>query len=119
MAVIKVPKPPKSAFDPNRPANTLLLNQIAHLHEAEKKLPSRYRSEIYINAIKTEGEAAEYIRKVTEAIHAAHDDAVKRRARAARKGKGVIEIAAVADERAERKRAPAKKKSSKKTRPKK
>ena len=107
MTVIKVPRPPKSAFDPNRAVNALLKNQMEHLFEAEKKLPSKYRSEIYVNAIKTEGEAAEYIRTVTEAIHAAHGDAAARRARPVRKRKDVIEIAAVADEGAERKRKSA------------
>jgi hypothetical protein len=117
MMLIKVPRPPKSAFDPSRPVNALLKNQIEHLYDAERKLPLRYRSQIYINAIKTEGEAAEYIRAVTEAIHAAHEDAAARRAKPVRKRKGVIEIAAVADERAERKRASAKKaKSAKRAR---
>ena len=36
------------------------------MHTAEKRLPLRYRTEIYINAIKTEGEAARYIREVTQ-----------------------------------------------------
>jgi hypothetical protein len=110
MTLIKVPRPPRSAYDPGRPLNALLKNQVEHLYEAERKLPSRYRSQIYINAIKTEGEAAEYIRAVTEAILAAHEDAAARRAKPARKRKGVIEIAPVADERAERKLASAKKK---------
>jgi len=110
MTVIKVPKAPQSAYDPNRPLSTLLKMQIEHSHEAEKRLPTRYRSEIYVNAIKTEGEAANYIRAVTEAIHEAHADA--ERARRAPKRKRRIEIAAVADERAGRKRAIQKKRRS-------
>jgi hypothetical protein len=97
---------------------SLLKAQVEHLREAESKLPLRYRHEIdtYIKAIKTEGEAAAYIRKVTEAIHDAHADA--ERARRAPKRKRVIEIAAVADERADRqpksarKRRPTKSKKS-------
>jgi hypothetical protein len=104
MPPISVPRPPKSAFDPNRPVSALLKAQIEYLHVAERRLPLRYHSEIYINAIKSEGEAAEYIRAVTEAIHQAHADAAVRRAQPA-KGRGVIEIAAVADERPERRRA--------------
>jgi hypothetical protein len=104
MTLIKVPKPPRNAYDPNRPMNTLLEWQVEHLHEAEKRLPVHHQTRIYTNAIKTEGEAADYIRQVTEAIHAAHEEAAARRARPARKRKGVIEIAAVADERAERAR---------------
>ena len=119
MVLIKVPRPPKSAFNPNRPVNTLLKTQIDFLHKAERRLPQRYHSEIYPNAIQTEGEASRYIRKVTEAIQHAHlDAAAARRARPARRRRGVIEIAAVADERAERKRArPVKKRADKKSKP--
>jgi hypothetical protein len=102
MTVIKVPRPPQSAYDTSRPVSSLLKMQVEHLFEAEKRLPSRYRSEIYINAIKTEAEAANYIRAVTEAIHEAHADA--ERVRRSPKPKRGLEIAAVADERAERKR---------------
>ena len=95
MEVIHVPRPSKEAMDPDRPANALLLAQVSHLQHAERQLPLRYRSEIYTHAIKTEGEAASYIREVTEAIHQAHADAAKRRAKPARK-RG-LEIAAVAE----------------------
>ena len=111
MVLIRVPRP-KDAYNPDRPMGSLLKAQVEHLREAESKLPLRYRHEIdtYIKAIKTEGEAATYIRKITEAIHDAHADA--ERARRASKRKRVIEIAAVADERAERQQ-----KSSRKRRP--
>jgi len=69
MAVIKVPQPPKSAFNKNRPVSALLKHQILHLHEAEKRFPPAQHSGIYINAIKTEGEAAAYIQKVTVRLH--------------------------------------------------
>jgi len=91
MAVIHVPRPNvKSAKDPYRPVNALLKAQVRHLHEAERNLPLRHRTDIYINAIKTEGEAAEYIRQVTTAIHSAH-------AAAAKRGRGIA-IAAAAEE---------------------
>lgn len=80
MNVIPVPRPSKNAMNPDRPANALLLAQIQHLREAERELPLRYRSEIYVKAIKTEREASAYIREVTEAIHKAHDDAAAERA---------------------------------------
>jgi len=80
MEVIHVPRPSKKAMDPDRPANGLLLAQVLHLQHAEKQLPIRYRSEIYAHTIKTEGEAARYIREVTEAIRQAHADAAKWRA---------------------------------------
>jgi len=72
VTLIKVPKPPQSAIDPSRPINALLRNQILHLQEAEFRLPVRMQTNIYINAIKTEGEAADYIRRVTAALHHAH-----------------------------------------------
>ncbi len=97
MEVIHVPRPSKKAMNPERPANALLLSQVSHLQHAERRLPLRYRTKIYTHAIETEGEAAEYIREVTEAIHQAHADAAKRRARHARRP--VIEIAAAAEQR--------------------
>ena len=71
MTVIKVPKPPKSAFNKDRPVSALLKNQILHLHEAELRFPARDQTNIYINNIKTEGQAAQYIRQVTAILHPA------------------------------------------------
>jgi hypothetical protein len=110
MTLIHVPRPdPKSTMDPDRPVNALLKAQIQHLHAAENNLPLRQQTDIYINAIKTEGEAAEYIRQVTTAIHEAHEAAAARRRRG-------IAIAAAAEKTA-RKATSArseKKKSNKK-----
>ena len=86
MAVIPVPKPSQKSINPNRPVNCLLRAQVEHLQHAERRLPLRYRSSVYIHAIRTEGEAARYIREVTEAIHQAHVDAAAQRAKAARGG---------------------------------
>src|SRR5271165_6951131 len=69
MAVIKVPKPQEGSFNKNRPVSALLKNQILHLHEVERKFPPSQHSGIYINAIKTEGDAAAYIEKVTARLH--------------------------------------------------
>jgi hypothetical protein len=104
MPVIPVPRP-KSTVDPNRPANALLMTQVHHLQHAERRLPLRYRSEIYIHAIRTEGEAAEYIREVTEAIHRAHADAEKKRAKA-RKGLQLAASAARPARKTSKKKAP-------------
>jgi uncharacterized protein YdbL (DUF1318 family) len=82
MALIRIPRP-ENAWNPNRPANALLQSQILHLHEAELKLPVRQQTDIYIKAIKTEGKAADYVRQVTEAIHAAHQAAAAKRGRSA------------------------------------
>ncbi|HXJ87870.1 MAG TPA: hypothetical protein VMS18_13695 [Candidatus Binatia bacterium] len=112
MVLIHVPRP-KDAYNPDRPMGSLLKAQIEHLREAESKLPLRYRLEIetYVKAVRTEGEAASYIRAVTDAIHRAHEDARSARAPKKRAGerKRVIEIAAVADERAEREQKNARK----------
>lgn len=81
MAVILIPRPSKKSYDPERDANALLLSQVGHLQHAENRLPPRYRSRIYTHAIRTEGEAARYIREVTEAIHKAHADARAERAK--------------------------------------
>jgi len=97
MALISVPKPPKSAYNPDRPATSLLKAHVEHMREAESKLPIKYRSDFYAKAVRTEGEAAEYIRDVTEAIHEAHADAEKRRT--TRQKKRRFEIAAAAEER--------------------
>ncbi|MBZ5679731.1 MAG: hypothetical protein LAO24_06475 [Acidobacteriia bacterium] len=72
MVLIPVQKPPKSAANPDRAVNTLLRNQILHLQEAEFRLPLKLQTNVYVNAIKTEGEAADYIRRVTKALHKAH-----------------------------------------------
>ncbi|HEX4424032.1 MAG TPA: hypothetical protein VH079_01440 [Terriglobales bacterium] len=69
MTVIKVPQPPKSAFNKNRPVSALLKNQMEHMQTAEFRLPARQQTNIYINKIRTEGEAAEYIRQVTAILH--------------------------------------------------
>lgn len=117
MTVIRVPVPAKNSFNPDRPVSGLLKAQILHLQDAEKRLPLDLRSNIYINAIETEGEAAEYIRQVTEAVHEAHAQAAQRRAKRRRGARPSIEIAAAADEPSVRK--PKKKVARKKPAPKK
>jgi len=72
MAVIQVPRPPKEAMNPDRPVSTLLRAQLLHFHAVEKNLPTRLRTKTYVHAIKTEREAADYIRQVTEAVFKAH-----------------------------------------------
>jgi hypothetical protein len=119
MALISVPKPPKNAYDPDRPMGSLLKSQVDHMREAESKLPLRYRNEIgtYVKAVRTEGEAARYIHAVTRAIRLAHEDAERDRQapRPVPIAKPVIEIAAVADESAERKQKRARKRPTSKS----
>jgi hypothetical protein len=78
MAVIKVPAAPKSAMNQDRPVSALLKSQILHLQEAEFRLPAQYQTNIYIHSIQTEGDAGEYIRQVTQAIHDAHAARIRR-----------------------------------------
>jgi hypothetical protein len=84
MTVIRVPRPSRKSMNPDRDANALLLAQVEHLQHAERRLPLRYRTTIYTHAIRTEGEAARYIREVTEAIHTAHADADANRSKGKR-----------------------------------
>jgi hypothetical protein len=95
MALIHVPRPPKSAYNPNRKASALLRNQVEHMHLAERRLPERYRTKIYVNAIRTEGEVAEYIGLVTVAIARAHQDAEKKRAKTRARAETSMKIAAI------------------------
>lgn len=57
MADIKVPKPPKSAFNPNRPASDLLKNQVAHLEWAVRHAGER-RAGYRVKPVKTEADAS-------------------------------------------------------------
>ena len=97
MVVVRIPKVPKSAIDPNRPVNALLLAQVMHLRDAERTLPVKYHTDIYVNAIRTESEASEYIAAVTEAIHKAHSEAAAKRAHKMPRRQRVVEIAAAAE----------------------
>ena len=101
MAIIHVPRPPASAYDPNRKASDLLLAQVEHMHIAERRLPERYRSQVYVNAIETEGEVADYIGRVTQAVARAHQDARKNRTRSRLRPGIVLKIAASAQTKAE------------------
>src|SRR5579872_4692397 len=102
MNPIDVPKP-KGVRNPGRPAGTLLLAQVHHLHEAEKSLPPKYHSGIFYKAVATEDDAARYIGAVTKAIHKAHDDATKERARRAAARTRGLEVVAAPDQGTSRK----------------
>jgi hypothetical protein len=69
--VIKVPKPSRAAYNPNRrlEKNLLIKAQVEHFREAELSLPDDLRTGIDIADVKTEGQASHYIRLVTRAIH--------------------------------------------------
>src|SRR5450432_1060617 len=110
MAIIKVPVAPSSSMNQDRVVSGLLKSQILHLQEAELRLPAKYQTNIYIHSIRTERDAREYIRQVTEAMHSDH--ASRLRLIKKRKPAPIFEIAAAAAEPRDTrtKKAPAKKK---------
>jgi hypothetical protein len=105
MTVIRVRKPPASAMNPDRPVPSLLKTQIAHLQEAEFRLP-RQQTNICINKIKTEGQATEYIRQVKRL----HPEGASRKVSQKAKGKvrpaATFTIAAMGDGKRAKKAMP-------------
>jgi hypothetical protein len=69
--VVVVPRAARGAYNPDRPLskNTLLLHQVRHFQEVEKKLPKSQRTGHDPKRILTEGHAAEYLRKMTALLH--------------------------------------------------
>ncbi len=69
--VVRVPKPGRGAYNPNRSLdkNLLIKNQVEHFYEADKNLPLEFQTGIDIATIRTEGQASAYVRRVTEALH--------------------------------------------------
>ncbi|PYT07493.1 MAG: hypothetical protein DMF60_06965 [Acidobacteria bacterium] len=62
--VISIPKPPASAFNKHRPVSELLWMQVEHLAAVVKKDIDDER-----RAIRTEGEASDFIKKYTALLH--------------------------------------------------
>jgi hypothetical protein len=69
--LVHVPKPSRKAYNPNRPLerNLLIKSQVEHFAEADRHLPPEYQTGIDVSTVKTEGQAAEYVKQVTAAIH--------------------------------------------------
>lgn len=66
MAVIKVPKTPKSAFNPARKPSSLIRAQIEHLEAAAKAVAPQ--AALARSRPGTEGQAAAYIASLTAAV---------------------------------------------------
>ena len=67
---IRVPVPPASAFNKNRPPGCLLQAHLQHIHHAESaRLPKEKRDGRRPEDIHTEAEAAAYIASVTKILH--------------------------------------------------
>jgi hypothetical protein len=83
MKPIKLRKTPASAYNPERPVSSLQISQIQLLQEVVRE------------GIKTEGEAAEYIRALNRRVHArfpqvgptAHTTTVMRKKKTAARAK--------------------------------
>ncbi len=60
MPVVTVPKPPRAAYDPNRPVSGLLVSQMTHLQR------------IVLEAIATEAQAAEYVSALMRRVKRVH-----------------------------------------------
>jgi hypothetical protein len=65
MATIKMPVTPRSAYDPKRPANALLLTHVRELEKAVSEAGRRVRRK----KPKTEERVAAYIRHLNRALH--------------------------------------------------
>jgi hypothetical protein len=68
---IFVPKPPKRAFNPDRPASNLLKAQIEHLEWAARPAPVRLREGTTAGKPRSERQAAAYIHELTERLRPA------------------------------------------------
>lgn len=76
--MIDVPKTDPGAYNPNRPAGTLLRSQIVHLHHGLSKHVDELTAHLKeatallavdTGSIKTEGEVSKYAEKVTALLH--------------------------------------------------
>jgi hypothetical protein len=69
--LIRVPRPLRTSFNPERlvAKNTLIKNQIEHFHKVELDLPPEQRTGVDFENIRTEGQASEYIQKMTAILH--------------------------------------------------
>jgi hypothetical protein len=73
MAVIRVPKTPKSAFNKDRPVSELLRRQVEHLEYLQSATAAAPRLEGVprrrSKGTMTEGEAAAYVEAMTRRLH--------------------------------------------------
>lgn len=76
--VVPIPKPPLSAFDKDREANTLLQSQVIHLRHALARHVQKVTRHLNraadllatdITAIKSEGTVSDYAKRVTAILH--------------------------------------------------
>jgi hypothetical protein len=68
MAIIKVPKTPKKAYQPTRKASDLLVKQIEHLEWAALPAAQRKPSQLRKPKVKTEAQAARRVAQLTAIV---------------------------------------------------
>jgi len=68
MEPIRVPRPPKEAFNKHRPVSDLIRNQVEHFRHVENKLSPEQRNALPQGHIRTEHEAAQYISAMTQLL---------------------------------------------------
>ncbi len=67
---IRIPIPPASAMNKNRPISSLIKAQLLHIQHAESaRLSKEKRVGVKLEDIHTEAEAAAYIAAVTRVLH--------------------------------------------------
>jgi hypothetical protein len=66
---VKVPRPAPGSFHKHRPLSDLLRKQVEHFHAVEMSWPTEKRTGIDPKAIKTETDAASYIKAITARLH--------------------------------------------------
>jgi hypothetical protein len=69
--VINVPKTDPGAYNPNRPAGTLLKSQALHMREALTKHAQELKAllDIDMASLKTEADISAYVHKATALLH--------------------------------------------------
>jgi hypothetical protein len=67
--VVHVPRPAPGSLNKERPLSSLLKNQVEHFEQMENELPVHEKTAIAASFIRTEGEAAHYIKKMTAKLH--------------------------------------------------
>jgi hypothetical protein len=73
MELIRVPAPPKAAFNMQRPMSDLIKAQIKHLKHVEHGLPQTLRETLPQHPIVTESDAAIYIASMTTLLRSRAD----------------------------------------------
>jgi len=75
--VVKVQRPHAKHFEPDRPITDLVRNQLMHLSLAQRQLDKKHHHPADVYSIKTDAQAAEFIRHVTAKLHSLKGKAAK------------------------------------------